>query len=69
MLNFEEEIRKVNIFPTQVPEDKELINGSIWKNGEKIKLKDLSLRDKQMVLQMNQLTEVIKDLIGKNLTF
>ena len=27
LLNFEEEIRKVNILPTQVPENKDLING------------------------------------------
>ena len=34
LLNFEEEIRKVNILPTQVPENKDLINGVNGLNGE-----------------------------------
>ena len=69
LLNFEEEIRKVNILPTQVPEDKELINGISGANGEKIKVNGFQFDGQTNGFTNEQLSEVIKDLIGKNLTF
>ena len=50
LLNFEEEIEKVNVLPIQIPKENELINGVSGKNGEKIELKGLSLMDKKMDL-------------------
>ena len=69
LLNVEEEIRKVNILPTQVPEDKELINGISGTNGEKIKVNGFQFDGQTNGFTNEQLSQVIKDLIGKNLTF
>ena len=65
LLNIEEEIKKVNILPTQVPEDKELINGVSVSNGEKIEVKGFKFDGQTNGFTNEQLTEVIKDLIGE----
>ena len=69
LLNFEEEIRKVNILPTQVPENKDLINGVNGLNGEKIKISGFQFEGQTNGFTNEQLTKVIEDLVGKNLTF
>ena len=69
LLNFEEEIRKVNILPTQVPENKDLINGVNGLNGEKIKITGFQFEGQTNGFTNEQLTKVIEDLVGKNLTF
>ena len=69
LLNFEEELRKVNILPVQVPEGKELINGVSGQNGEKIEVKDFKFDGQTNGFTDEQLTAVIQDLIGKSLSF
>ena len=65
LLNFEEEIKKVNILPAQVPEEKELLNGVTGPNGGKILIKGFKFDGQTNGFTNTQLTEVIKDLIGK----
>ena len=69
LLNFEEELRKVNILPVQVPEGKELINGVSGQNGEKIEVKYFKFDGQTNGFTDEQLTAVIQDLIGKSLSF
>ena len=69
LLNFEEELRKVNILPVQVPEGKELINGVSGQNGEKIEVKGFKFDGQTNGFTDEQLTAVIQDLIGKSLSF
>ncbi len=69
LLNFEEELRKVNILPVQVPEGKELINGVSGQNGEKIEVKGFKFDGQTNGFTDKQLTAVISDLIGKSLSF
>ena len=69
LLNIEEEIKKVNILPTQVPEEGELINGVSVSNGEKIEVKGFKFDGQTNGFTNEQLTEVIKDLIGESLSF
>ena len=69
LLNFEEEIKKVNILPTQVPENNDLINGVNGLNGEKIKINAFKFEGQTNGFTNEQLTAVIEDLVGKNLTF
>ena len=69
LLNVEEELRKVNILPVQVPDDKDLINGVSGLNGEKIEVKSFEFNGQKNGFTNEQLTAVIKDLIGKKLSF
>ena len=69
LLNFEEELRKVNILPVQVPEGKELINGVSGQNGEKIEVKNFKFDGQTNGFTDEELTAVIQDLIGKSLSF
>ena len=69
LLNFEEEIKKVNILPVQVPDENELINGVSGLNGEKIEVKGFQFDGQTNGFTNEQLTNVIKDLIGKSLSF
>ena len=69
LLNVEEEIRKVNILPTQVPKEKELINGISGMNGEKIEVNGFQFDGQTNGFTNDQLSEVIKDLVGKKLSF
>ena len=58
LLNIEEEIKKVNILPTQVPEEGELINGVSGTNGEKIEVKGFKFDGQTNGFTNEQLTEV-----------
>ena len=69
LLNVEEELRKVNILPVQVPDDKELFNGVSGLNGEKIEVKGFEFNGQKNGFTNEQLTAVIKDLIGRKLSF
>ena len=69
LLNFEEEIKKVNILPVQVPDENELINGVSGLNGETIEVKGFQFDGQTNGFTNEQLTNVIKDLIGKSLSF
>ena len=69
LLNFEEELRKVNVLPIQVPDDQELINGVSGLNGEKIEVKGFQFDGQKNGFSNEQLSEVINDLIGKKLSF
>ena len=69
LLNFEEEIKKVNILPVQVPDENELINGVSGLNGETIEVKGFQFDGQTNGFTNEQLTNVIKDLIGQSLSF
>ena len=69
LLNFEEEIEKVKILPTQIPDKEKLINGVTGENGDKIQIKGFDFQGQTNGFTNNQLTKVIEDLIDKYLTF
>ena len=69
LLNFEKEIEKVKILPTQIPDKEKLINGVTGENGDKIQIKGFDFQGQTNGFTNNQLTKVIEDLIDKYLTF
>ena len=68
LLNFEEEIKKVNILPVQVPDENELINGVSGLNGEKIEVKGFQFDGKKMDLLMSNL-QMLEGFNWKKLIF
>ena len=69
LLNFEEEIEKVNVLPIQIPKEAEIINGVSGKNGEKVLIKGFKFEGKKNGFTSQELEKILEDLIGKNLSF
>ena len=69
LLNFEEEIEKVNVLPIQIPKEDEIINGVSGKNGEKVLIKGFKFEGKKNGFTSQELEKILEDLIGKNLSF
>ena len=65
LLNFEEEIEKVNILPIQIPKEDEIINGVSGKNGEKVLIKGFKFEGKKNGFTSQELEKILEDLIGK----
>ena len=69
LLNFERELNNFNKLPKVIPKETNFINGEPVQDGEKILVKGFRLVGKKNGISDEQLLEVLKEQVDKELSF